>query len=172
LGIAVKKFGEWLYEMTSEFIDQDDSSTQGIINRFLQSEIGKRSEKYDCKTVTRNFVNWCREQKITDVRVLHLSPPSAKVVSSRPELRGKSGTGDSHIMPVVNGDAIDFTARQFGVSNQFNNPLVTPLSRVKGVYSKIGGYFTDKPDDFYDGKDMYLGDWDGVQIDDFADEYM
>jgi hypothetical protein len=75
-------------------------------------------------------------------------------------------------MPVVNGDAIDFTARQFGVSNQFNNPLVTPLSRVNSVYYKIGGYFTDKPDDFYGGKDMYLGDWDGVQIGDFADEYM
>jgi len=168
----MKRFSEWLYEMTEGVVDQDDSSTEGIINRFLQSEIGKKSEKHDCKTVTRSFVNWCRDQKIPNVRVLHLAPPSAKVVSSRPELRGKSGTGDSHIMPVVNGDAIDFTARQFGVSNKFDNPLVTPLSSVKGVYSKIGGYFTDKPDDFYGGKDMYLGDWDGVQIGDFADEYM
>jgi len=49
---------------------------------------------------------------------------------------------------------------------------VTPLSRVKSVYSKIGGYFTDKPDDFYGGKDMYLGDWDGVNVGNFADEYM
>jgi hypothetical protein len=49
---------------------------------------------------------------------------------------------------------------------------VTPLSSIKQVYRKIGGYFTDKPESFYGGKDMYIGSWSGLQIGSFADEYM
>lgn len=147
-------------------------STQDVIRKFLESDIGKKSEKFDCKTVTRNFVKWAEEQKIPNVKVVHLVGPHADVVAKRPELKGKSGTGDSHIMPIVNNEAIDFTARQFGQSNQFNNPLVTPLSSIKQVYQKIGGYFTDKPEWFYGGKDMYIGPWSGVQIGSFADEIL
>jgi len=147
-------------------------STQDVIRKFLESDIGKKSEKFDCKTVTRNFVNWAEEQKIPNVQVIHLAKPHDDVVAQRPELRGKSGTGDSHMMPVVNNDAIDFTARQFNQPNQFNSPLVTPLSSIKQVYNKIGGYFTYKPESFYGGKDMYIGPWSGLQIGSFVDENM
>ena len=90
----------------------------------------------------RNFVNWAEEQKIPNVQVIHLAKPHDDVVAQRPELRGKSGTGDSHMMPVFNNDAIDFTARQFNQPNQFNSPLVTPLSSIKQVYNKIGGEYS------------------------------
>ena len=143
-------------------------STQDVIRKFLESDIGKKSEKFDCKTVTRNFVNWAEEQKIPNVQVIHLAKPHDDVVAQRPELRGKSGTGDSHMMPVVNNDAIDFTARQFGLPNQFNSPLVTPLGEeFEQVYRKIGGYFTDKP---Y----MHIGTWSefSKKLGSFVDENM
>jgi hypothetical protein len=59
-------------------------------------------------------------------------------------------------MPIVNGNAIDFTARQFGINRPFENPLITPTNSLQSVYGKFG-YFTDKPEWFLGGKSYWIG---------------
>lgn len=122
------------------------------------------------------FVEWAKSKEI-DVIVLWLAPPHPKVVEKRPELRSKKNPeegGDAHIMPVVNNDAVDFTARQFGVNAPFEKPLITPISQVKQVYGRIGGYFTDAPEWFMGGKTHYLGPIDGISkyLGDFSNELL
>jgi len=126
-----------------------------IIQSFVNSPIGQKYKQHDCKTVTRAFVQWAEQNKIP-TQVVSLAPPSADFIAKNPQFKGKSGEGDGHIMPIVNGSAIDFTVRQFGVNRPFNNPLVTPTNSLPAVYGKFG-YFTDKPEWFLGGKSHWIG---------------
>lgn len=154
-----------------------NSNIQNIVKQFLSSDIGKKYAKHDCKSVTRAFVGWAKQNGI-NANVLNLAPPNSDVIRKRPELRGRSGDGDGHIMPVVDGYGIDFTARQFpNMNTPYENPLITPLSKIKDVYRKIGGYFTDTPDWFMNGKSSYyLGSWESqpssIMSQDFGDELL
>ena len=135
--------------------ENSGNSLQTIIQSFVNSPSGQKYKQYDCKTVTRAFVQWAEQNKIP-TQVVSLAPPSADFIAKNPKYKGKSGQGDGHIMPIVNGNAIDFTVRQFGVSRPFNNPLVTPTSSLPAVYGKFG-YFTDKPEWFLGGKSHWIG---------------
>jgi hypothetical protein len=126
-----------------------------IIQSFVNSSLGQKYKQYDCKTVTRAFVQWAEQNKIP-TQVVSLAPPSADFIAKNPKYKGKSGQGDGHIMPIVNGNAIDFTVRQFGVSRPFDNPLVTPTNSLPAVYGRFG-YFTDKPEWFLGGKSHWIG---------------
>lgn len=163
----MQSFKEWLLF--------ESSDVRSVVENFLKSEIGIKNQKMDCKTVTRAFLDWANKNRIK-ADVLLLAPPSAKTIAERPELKGKSGEGDSHVMPVVNGHAIDFTARQFpGQTRPYNKPLITPIGSVPSVYKKIGGYYTDAPDYFETGTPYYLGPWNGIPSffnKNFADELM
>jgi hypothetical protein len=128
---------------------------QTIIQSFVNSPSGQKYKQYDCKTVTRAFVQWAEQNKIP-TQVVSLAPPSADFIAKNPQFKGKSGEGDGHIMPIVNGNAIDFTVRQFGVNRPFENPLVTPAGSLPAVYGKFG-YFTDKPEWFLGGKSHWIG---------------
>ncbi len=132
-----------------------ENNLSTIIQSFVASPVGQKYKKHDCKTVTRAFVAWAEQNKIPTT-VVSLAPPSADFIAKNPRYKGKSGQGDGHIMPIVNGNAIDFTVRQFGVSRPFNNPLVTPISSLPAVYGKFG-YFTDKPYWFLGGKSHWIG---------------
>ena len=132
-----------------------ENNLSTIIQSFVNGPIGQKYKQYDCKTVTRAFVQWAEQNKIP-TQVVSLAPPSADFIAKNPRYKGKSGQGDGHIMPIVNGNAIDFTVRQFGVSRPFNNPLVTPTSSLPVVYGKFG-YFTDKPEWFLGGKSHWIG---------------
>lgn len=133
--------------------------TQSAVSSFLSSDAGKRVAHMDCKTVTRAFINWAGQNGIK-ARVILLVPPSPEMIKKHPEMGGKGGQGDAHIMPVVNNDAIDFTARQFGFPNTFDNPLITPIQGLKATYQPKG-YFTDSPE-WNNGKPFYIGPWEGM----------
>ena len=137
-----------------EFVT-NGSNLETIIKSFVASPTGQKYKQHDCKTVTRAFVQWAEQNKIP-VRVVSLAPPSADFISKNPGYKGKSGEGDGHIMPIVNGNAIDFTARQFGVDRPFETPLITPINSLPAVYGKFG-YFTDKPEWFLGGKSHWIG---------------
>ena len=141
---------------------EDDSLNEGsqnnlttIIQSFVASPEGQKYKEHDCKTVTRAFVAWATRNKIP-ATVVTLAPPSADFITKNPRYKGKSGQGDGHIMPIVNGNAIDFTVRQFGINRRFENPLVTPIKSMRAVYGKFG-YFTDKPEWFLGGKSHWIG---------------
>ena len=143
-------------------VPQRESVTEGsgndietIIQSFVASPVGQKYKQHDCKTVTRAFVQWAEQNKIP-TQVVSLAPPSADFIAKNPRYKGKSGQGDGHIMPIVNGNAIDFTVRQFGVSRPFENPLITPVGSLPAVYGKFG-YFTDKPEWFLGGKSHWIG---------------
>lgn len=137
---------------------QNDLST--IIQSFVASPAGQKYKQHDCKTVTRAFVAWAEQNKIT-TQVVSLAPPSAEFIAKNPRYKGKSGQGDGHIMPIVNGNAIDFTVRQFGVGRPFENPLITPTNSLPAVYGKFG-YFTDKPEWFLGGKSHWIGSLNSI----------
>jgi hypothetical protein len=129
-----------------------------IIQSFVNSPIGQKYKQHDCKTVTRAFVRWAEQNKIP-TQVVSLAPPSADFIAKNPQFqskKGKPGEGDGHIMPIVNGEAIDFTFRQFGVERPFEDPLVTKTDNLQAVYGKFG-YFTDKPLWFLGGKSHWIG---------------
>ena len=109
---------------------------KNLPDEFLKSKFYDESD--DCKESTKKFVEFMKSKRLPEPKVIWLAPP--KDIKKFP---GKSGQGDAHIMPIVGNDAIDFTAKQFGV-NQI--PFITPMSKVKQVYNKIGGYYTDAPD--------------------------
>jgi hypothetical protein len=134
-----------------------EATVQDVIGGYLNSEIGKKYARYDCKTVTRAFLKWAKEKNIP-TQVLFLAPPSAETIKQNPQFKGKSGTGDAHIMPVVSGQAIDFTVRQFPgkQGTPYEKPLITPVGQVKQVYNKLGGYYTDAPA-WMNNKSDYLG---------------
>ena len=158
---------EWL--VLSGLCEQNvDINT--VIQQYLNSDIGRKYENYDCKSVTRAFIQWAKKNGI-QAQVLHLAPPSAEFVQKNPQFKGKSGEGDSHIMPVINGYAVDFTARQFGLNRPYSNPLITPISQVESVYGKFG-YYTNNPDWFNGGKSFHLGSWESMPTIDtsFQDE--
>jgi hypothetical protein len=136
-------------------VNEYRSQRQTIIQSFVNSPLGQKYKQYDCKTVTRAFVQWAEQNKIP-TQVVSLAPPSADFIAKNPQFKGKSGQGDGHIMPIVNGNAIDFTVRQFGVNRPFNNPLVTPINSLPAIYGKFG-YFTDKPEWFLGGKSHWIG---------------
>ncbi len=133
-------------------VTQNDT-IEDIANAFVNSEIGKKYSKYDCKSVTRAFVKWAADNGI-ETKVITFAPPSAKFIKQNPKFKGKSGEGDGHIMPIVNDQAIDFTIRQFGINRPYQNPLITPLNNIKSVYSKFG-YYTDAPEWFNGGKSYW-----------------
>ena len=140
--------------------EDSGNSLQTIIQSFVASPIGQKYKQYDCKTVTRAFVQWAEQNKIP-TQVVSLAPPSADFIAKNPRYKGKSGQGDGHIMPIVNGNAIDFTVRQFGVSRPFENPLITPTNSLPVVYGKFG-YFTDKPEWFLGGKSHWIGSLNSI----------
>lgn len=131
------------------------NNLQTIIKSFVDSPNGQKYKKYDCKTVTRAFVQWAEQNKIP-AQVISLAPPSAEFIKKNPQFQGKDGQGDGHIMPIVNDNAIDFTVRQFGIDRPFENPLVTSTNSLPAVYGKFG-YFTDKPEWFLGGKSHWIG---------------
>jgi hypothetical protein len=164
----VKKHGQvpddWIKDrVTENFADGNSidmaegaqNNLPTIIQSFVNSSLGQKYKQYDCKTVTRAFVQWAEQNKIP-TQVVSLAPPSADFIAKNPKYKGKSGQGDGHIMPIVNGNAIDFTVRQFGVSRPFDNPLVTPTNSLPAVYGRFG-YFTDKPEWFLGGKSHWIG---------------
>ena len=146
-----------IYELSRIKPVNEDSGNnlQTIIQSFVNSPSGQKYKQYDCKTVTRAFVQWAEQNKIP-TQAVSLAPPSADFIAKNPRYKGKSGEGDGHIMPIVNGNAIDFTVRQFGVNRPFNNPLVTPTNSLPAIYGKFG-YFTDKPEWFLGGKSHWIG---------------
>ena len=162
--------GESIEQKTFEHRSNLDTTIQGFVN----SPSGKKYKAHDCKTVTRAFVTWAEQNKIP-TQVVSLAPPSADFIAKNPRYKGKSGEGDGHIMPIVNGNAIDFTIRQFGVNRPFNNPLVTPTSSLPAVYGKFG-YFTDKPEWFLGGKSHWIGPLKSIPSaifnQDFGDELL
>jgi hypothetical protein len=126
--------------MASFFFEQSDINS--IIKEYLNSEIGKKYQEFDCKTVTRAFVKWAKEKGI-HANVVLLAAPSIELVRENPKkYGGSSGEGDQHIMPVVNNHAIDFTIRQFGLPNTYFQPVITPINNLESVYGKFG-YFTN-----------------------------
>jgi len=149
-------------------IAQNDS-IEDIANAFVNSEIGKKYSKYDCKSVTRAFVKWAADNSI-ETKVIIFAPPSAEFIKQNSKFKGKSGEGDSHIIPVVNNQAIDFTVRQFGVNRPYQNPLITPLSNIKSVYNKFG-YFTDAPEWFDGGKSYWIGPLSSIPSEIFNQEF-
>ena len=140
-------------------LNENNSKDSGkIIQSFVNSPTGQKYKQHDCKPVTRAFVQWAEQNKIP-TQVVLLAPPSADFIAKNPQFqskKGKPGEGDSHIMPIVNGEAIDFTVRQFGVERPFENPLVTSTDNLQSVYGKFG-YFTDNPDWFPGGKSHWIG---------------
>jgi hypothetical protein len=146
--------------VTENFAQGAQNNLPTIIQSFVASPTGQKYKQHDCKTVTRAFVQWAEQNKIP-TQVVSLAPPSAEFIAKNPGYKGKSGEGDGHIMPIVNGNAIDFTARQFGVSRPFENPLITPTNSLPAVYSKFG-YFTDKPEWFLGGRSHWIGSLNSI----------
>jgi hypothetical protein len=120
-----------IFEVVENFADG-----KNLPDEFLKSKFYDEAD--DCKESTKKFVEFMKSKRLPEPKVIWLAPP--KDIKKFP---GKSGQGDAHIMPIVGNDAIDFTAKQFGV-NQI--PFITPMSKVKQVYNEIGGYYTDAPD--------------------------
>jgi hypothetical protein len=151
--------------------NQGNNDAEEIAKKFIKSPEGKKHSNSDCKTVTRAFVNWAKQNNIP-AKVLLLAPPDPELIKAGKAPAGRSGEGDSHIMPVVNDEAIDFTVRQFDVKRPYENPLITPISKTKQVYRNLGGYYTYAPDWFNNGKTYYLGSFEGQNIvpKDFTDE--
>ena len=145
-----------------------------IVKSFVNSPAGQKYRQHDCKTVTRAFVDWADQNRIP-TQVISLAPPSAAFIEKNPRFRGKSGEGDAHIMPVVAGNAIDFTVRQFGVGRPFEDPLITPINSMKSVYGRFG-YFTDAPEWFLGGKSYWMGPLRAIPREifnqDFGDEIL
>ena len=161
-----------LVDILKEIIQND--TIEDIANAFVNSEIGKKYSKYDCKSVTRAFIKWAADNGI-EAKIITFAAPSAEFIKQNPKFKGKSSEGDGHIMPIVNDQAIDFTVRQFGVNRPYQNPLITPLNNIKSVYSKFG-YFTNKPEWFDGGKTHWVGSLSSIPSDifnqDFGDEIL
>ena len=156
-----------------EFVT-NGNNLETIIQSFVASPTGQKYKQHDCKTVTRAFAQWAEQNKIP-VQVVSLAPPSAEFIAKNPGYKGKSGQGDGHIIPIVNGNAIDFTVRQFGISRPFENPLITTIDSLPAVYGKFG-YFTDKPEWFLGGKSHWIGPLKSIPSaifnQDFGDELL
>ena len=131
------KLGEILKEVLNK---------QGIVsiaNEFMESN--RYNKSHDCKRSTFEFIKWVKENKRLEPDALLLAPP--KDIEKFP---GKSKNGDSHIFSIINGFGIDFTANQFpGVSEQVK---ITPEFEIPLEYKKIGGYYTNSPKWFENGK--------------------
>ena len=114
-----------------------------LSNEFVLSDKFKSSD--DCKYSVRSFVNWVKNNKGFEPDVMLLAPP--KDINKFP---GKSEKGDSHILSIIDGYGIDFTAKQF----DSNQPLIkiTQESEIESEYKKLGGYFTSYPNWFENGK--------------------
>jgi predicted kinase len=150
-------------------VAESGANLNQIIQDFVNDPIGQKYKEHDCKTVSRAFVTWAEQNNIS-AQVISLAPPSAEFLQKNPQFKGKSGDGNGHIMPVVNGNAIDFTIRQFGVNRPFSNPLVTPLSQMKSSYGKFG-YFTDAPNWFLGGKTHWIGPLKSIPADIFHQNF-
>ena len=126
----------------------DKQQIVDIATEFIESD--KFKPKDDCKHSVRNFVNWVKDNKGFEPDVMLLAPPL-----DIERFPGQGGKGDSHIFSIINGYAIDFTAKQF----DSNQPLIKiiPESQIESEYKKLGGYFTSGPDWFdKNGKSTFI----------------
>ena len=125
----------------------DKQQIVDIATEFIESD--KFKPKDDCKHSVRNFVNWVKDNKGFEPDVMLLAPPL-----DIERFPGQRGNGDSHIFSIINGYAIDFTAKQF----DSNQPLIKiiPESQIESEYTKLGGYFTSYPDWFENGKSTFI----------------
>ena len=134
---------------------KDQTQVLSLAKEFMSSESYDAGD--DCKKSTYEFINWLKDNKGFEPDVLLLAPPSAEVVEKNPELKGKSGGGDSHIFAIVDGYGVDFTANQFpGISNPLK---ITPENEIPSEYREIGGYYTNYPDWFKGGKTSLKTKW-------------
>ena len=126
----------------------DKQQIVDIATEFIESD--KFKPKDDCKHSVRNFVNWVKDNKGFEPDVMLLAPPL-----DIERFPGQGGEGDSHIFSIINGYAIDFTAKQFD-SNQLLIKII-PESQIESEYKKLGGYFTSYPDWFdKNGKSTFI----------------
>lgn len=125
----------------------DKQQIVDIATEFIESD--KFEPKDDCKHSVRNFVNWVKDNKGFEPDVMLLAPPL-----DIKRFPGQRGNGDSHIFSIINGYAIDFTAKQFD-SNQLLIKII-PESQIESEYKKLGGYFTSCPDWFENGKSTFI----------------
>ena len=125
----------------------DKQQIVDIANEFIKSN--KFNPSDDCKHSVRNFVNWVKDNKGFEPDVMLLAPPE-----DIKRFPGQRGDGDSHIFSIINGYAIDFTAKQF----DSNQPLIKiiPESKIESEYKKLGGYFTSYPYWFENGKSTFI----------------
>ena len=126
----------------------DKQQIVDIATEFIESD--KFKPKDDCKHSVRNFVNWVKDNKGFEPDVMLLAPPL-----DIKRFPGQGGEGDSHIFSIINGYAIDFTAKQF----DSNQPLIKiiPESQIESEYKKLGGYFTLYPNWFDEnGKSTFI----------------
>jgi len=125
----------------------DKQQIVDIANEFIKSN--KFNPSDDCKHSVRNFVNLVKDNKGFEPDVMLLAPPE-----DIKRFPGQRGDGDSHIFSIINGYAIDFTAKQF----DSNQPLIKiiPESKIESEYKKLGGYFTSYPDWFENGKLTFI----------------
>jgi len=152
---AQTRDGESFWQRKKVWEQESGDPLSKIVKDFVSSPVGQKYAKHDCKTVTRAFVQWADQNQIP-TQVIVLAPPSAAFIKKNPRFQGKSGEGDGHIMPIVDGQAIDFTVRQFGVNRPFERPLITPVADLPSVYGRFG-YFTDRPEWFLGGKSHWIG---------------
>lgn len=148
---------------------------QCIVTNFLDDKRTNNYQNFDSKSITRVFVNWANENNIR-TEVICLSPPSEEIFQNRPELKNRKGFDQPHVIPMICGYAIDFTAHQFpNITNNFWNPLITSYSRLQNIYFEIGGYFTDSPT-WFGGRTHYHGNWGRVSRKilpaDFKDDFL
>ena len=126
----------------------DKQQIVDIATEFIESD--KFNPEDDCKHSVRNFVNWVKDNKGFEPDVMLLAPPL-----DIERFPGQRGNGDSHIFSIINGYAIDFTAKQF----DSNQPLIKiiPESQIESEYKKLGGYFTLYPNWFDEnGKSTFI----------------
>jgi hypothetical protein len=133
-----------MIRLTSLLKEIDNSvDVNALAQEFMNSTSYNKS--HDCKRSTYEFVKWVKKNKNFEPDVILMAPP--KDIKKYP---GKSGEGDAHIFAIVNRYGIDFTANQF---NGVNDPLkITEENKIKSEYKKIGGYFTNFPEWFENGK--------------------
>ena len=128
-----------------DLLRESEEDIKSIANEFIKSNSYKPYPTHDCKRSTYEFIKWVKQNKGIEPDVLLLAPP--KNIEKFP---GVSGDGDSHIFSILNGFGIDFTAKQFDLSQP--DIKITPESDIESQYKKIGGYYTNYPDWFEDGE--------------------
>ena len=154
-------------------IKEEFNSVEKIVSKYIEdTEYDIKNSLGNCSFFTRDVINWAKKNGIkADYIYMPMSEEYRRKNKIGKDFGGKKDNSDweDHVVPIINGEIIDFTYTNEGVSHKVRKvntipPIntITPmivdynisLFKPNGIYGKYGYTNPEKNTEYGNSKDI------------------